>query len=99
MLSFYPIMVDGYAAFFNCTPMGRASDSMMAQHKAIHFSWLGPELLVCCLPHRGSTGVFLSLRGSVGRRPRISIVGQITESVKLSFLIHQSGYHDLFVCP
>ena len=24
------IMVDGYAAFFNCTPVDRASDSMMA---------------------------------------------------------------------
>ena len=24
------IMVDNYAAFFNCTPVGRASDSMMA---------------------------------------------------------------------
>ena len=23
-------MVDNYAAFFNCTPVGRASDSMMA---------------------------------------------------------------------
>ena len=31
-------------------------------HKAIHFSWLGPELLVCCLAHRGPTGVFLLLR-------------------------------------
>ena len=30
MLSFNPIMVDNYAAFFNCTPDGRASDSMMA---------------------------------------------------------------------
>ena len=30
MLSFNPIMVDNYAAFFNCTPVGRASDSMMA---------------------------------------------------------------------
>ena len=29
-LVFNPIMVDNYAAFFNCTPMGRASDSMMA---------------------------------------------------------------------
>ena len=27
---FNPIMVDNYAAFFNCTPVGRASDSMMA---------------------------------------------------------------------
>ena len=25
-----PIMVDNYAAFFNCTPVGRASDCMMA---------------------------------------------------------------------
>ena len=24
-----PIMVDNYAAFFNCTPVGRASDAMM----------------------------------------------------------------------
>ena len=30
--------------------------------KAIHFSWLGPELLVCCLAHRGLTDVFLLLR-------------------------------------
>ena len=29
-LVFNPIMVDNYAAFFNCTPLGRASDSMMA---------------------------------------------------------------------
>ena len=28
----------------NCTPMDRASNSMMARPKAIHFSWLGPEL-------------------------------------------------------
>ena len=29
-LVFNPIMVDNYAAFLNCTPVGRASDSMMA---------------------------------------------------------------------
>ena len=29
-LVFDPFMVDNYAAFFNCTPVGRASDSMMA---------------------------------------------------------------------
>ena len=39
-----PITVDGYAALFNCTPVDRASDPMMARPKAIHFSWLGPEL-------------------------------------------------------
>ena len=29
-LVFNLIMIDNYAAFFNCTPVGRASDSMMA---------------------------------------------------------------------
>ena len=29
-LVFISIMVDNYAVFFNCTPVGRASDSMMA---------------------------------------------------------------------
>ena len=29
-LVFNPIMVENYAAFINCTPVGRASDSMMA---------------------------------------------------------------------
>ena len=29
-LVFNPVTVDNYAAFFNCTPVGRASDSMMA---------------------------------------------------------------------
>ena len=29
-LVLYPITVDNYAAFFKCTPVGRASDSMMA---------------------------------------------------------------------
>ena len=26
----YPIMIDNFAALFNCKPVGRASDSMMA---------------------------------------------------------------------
>ena len=29
-LVFNPVMVGGYAAFFNCTLVGRASDSMIA---------------------------------------------------------------------
>ena len=36
-LVFNPITVDNYAAFFNCTPVGRASDSMMAP--AILVGW------------------------------------------------------------
>ena len=61
-LVFNLVMVDNYAAFFKCTPVGRASDS------GVRCSW-------------------------------ISIVEQPTESVESSFLIHQGGYHDLFVCP
>ena len=57
-----PITVDGYAAFFNCTPVDRASNSMMARPKAIHFSWLGPELSSVCLGHRGSTDYLLLLQ-------------------------------------
>ena len=29
-LVFNPVMVDNYTVFLNCTPVGRASDSMMA---------------------------------------------------------------------
>ena len=58
-LVFNSIMVDNYAAFFNCTPVGLHDGPDL---KAIHFSWLGPELLVCCLAHRGPTDVFLLLR-------------------------------------
>ena len=48
-LVFNPITVNNFASLFNCTPVGRASDSMMARHKAIHFSWLGPELFCILL--------------------------------------------------
>ena len=37
-LAINPITVDGYATLFNCTPVDRASDSMMARPKPFHFS-------------------------------------------------------------
>ena len=39
-----PITVDNFAALFNCTPVNRVADSMMARPKFIQFSWLGPDL-------------------------------------------------------
>ena len=36
-LGFNPIMVDNYVDFFNCTPVGRASDSMMASTSSYSF--------------------------------------------------------------
>ena len=55
-----PIPVDNFAVLFNCMPVDRTSDSMMA--RPIHFSWLVPELLV----HRGSTDDLLLLQISSG---------------------------------
>ena len=37
-------------------------DQSQCLFQAIHFSWLGPVLLVRCLADRGSTGVSLLLR-------------------------------------
>ena len=42
-LVFNPITVNNFASFFNCTPVGRASDSMVAP------TWLGPELFCLLL--------------------------------------------------
>ena len=45
-----PITVNNFASHFNCTPVCRASDSVMTQHKAGYFSWLGwifSYLLLC----------------------------------------------------
>ena len=48
-LVFNPITVNNFASLFNCTPVGRASDSMMARHNSIYFSWFGPELFCLLL--------------------------------------------------
>ena len=61
-LVFNPNMVDNYAAFFTCTPVGRASDYDGPDLKLFILVGWGPELLVCCLAHRGPTGVFHLLR-------------------------------------
>ena len=39
-----PITVDSFASLFNCTPFGRASDSMMGL--LIYLSWLGLDLVL-----------------------------------------------------
>ena len=56
-LVFGPVMVDNYAAFFNCTLVGRAPDSLMAPVKRYSFlvGWDRTFL------SGASTGVFLLL--------------------------------------
>ena len=57
-----PITVDGYAALFNCTPMDRASDSMMAPTYSYSFLLVGTGAFVCCLVHWGSADYILLLQ-------------------------------------
>ena len=57
-----PITVDGYAALFKCTPVDRASDSMMAPTINYSFKLVGTGTFVCCLVHRGSTDYLLLLQ-------------------------------------
>ena len=70
-----PVTVDGYATLFNCTPVDRASDSMMALPKAIHFSWLGPGPSSVAWSIRAQLIIFFCFRFSVVLfdRPGISI--------------------------
>ena len=70
-----PITVDGYAALFNCKPVDRASDSVMARPKAIHFSWLGPEPSSVAWSTEAQLIIFFCSRFSVVLfdRPGISI--------------------------
>ena len=57
-----PITAYNFAALFNCTPVERASDSIMALSKAIHFSWLGPELFYLLLGPPGLNLLQISSR-------------------------------------
>ena len=45
-----PITVNNFADLFNCTPVGRASDLMMAPAYSFKFSWLGPDALSLAVP-------------------------------------------------
>ena len=42
------VTVDSFASFFNCTPVGRALDSMMGPTYSllIYLSWLGLDLVL-----------------------------------------------------
>ena len=51
-LVFNLVTVNNYASLLNCTPVGRASDSMMLK-LFILVGW-GWSFFVCCLAHRGS---------------------------------------------
>ena len=78
-LVFNPITVNDFASLFNCTPVGRASDSMMAPTYSYFLVCLGRSLFVCCLAHRGSNVGFLLFQcsGGVVRHPgnlRMSVV-------------------------
>ena len=57
-LVFNTIMVDNYVAFFNCTPVGRASDSMMAPTLSYSFKLVGAGASCLLLGPPGSNWCF-----------------------------------------
>ena len=59
-------MVDNFAALFNCTPVDRASDSILAPALSYSFKLVGTEAIVCCLVHRVSTDDLLLLQITSG---------------------------------
>ena len=60
------------------------------RHKAIHFSWLGSELLVCCLAHRFSFAPgFCKLFGAQGSPSSGCESGSLLNLLSPRFLVHQ----------
>ena len=59
-----PITVGNFAFLFNCTPVGRTSDSMMVPTYLLMRLW-GPDALAVCRAHRDLPVGFLLLRYSV----------------------------------
>ena len=57
--------------------------------KLLIFSWLGPELLVCCLAHRGPTGVFSFAPELVGYSAPRDLHRGTVYSICESFFFHQ----------
>ena len=85
-LVFNPITVDNYAAFFNCTPVGRASDPIGAGASCL---LLGPPGSNWCLSFAPEL-VGYSAPRDLHRRAAYSFC-------ESWFLIHQDVYHNLFV--
>ena len=61
-----PITVNNFADLFNCTPVGRASDLMMAPAKSFKLNWLGPDDLSLAGPPGSTSGLLLLQRFKVG---------------------------------
>ena len=61
-LVFNPIMVDNNAALLNCTPVGRASDSMMSPSKSCLFYLASAGASCLLLDPTGRNWCFLLLR-------------------------------------
>ena len=66
-----PITVGKFSFLFNCTPVGRTSDSMIRLHDGsdlktyLLMRWWGPDALAVCRAHQGLPVGFLLLEYSV----------------------------------
>ena len=84
-LVFNPIMVDNYAAFFNCTAVGRASNDGPDKKLFILVVWDRSFFPIAWPIGFQLVFFFCSRFQEVIKRPVIFIVGQITESVRPRF--------------
>ena len=98
-LAFNPIMVDNYAGFLNCTPVGRASDAMIAPTENYSFKLVGAGASCLLLGLPGSNWCFSFAPELVGYSAPTDLHRPAAYSICESwFLIHQDVYRDLFVC-
>ena len=94
-LVFNPFMVDNYAAFFNCTPVGRASDGPDLKLFLL-VGWSRSSCLLLFPP--GSNWCFSFAPELVSHSAPRDLHRRTAYSICESwFLIHQDVYHDLFV--
>ena len=99
-LVFNPITLNNFASLFNCSPVGRASDSMIGPDIKLFIlvGW-GQSFFVRCLAYWGSIIGFLLLQCFSGLldTPGISRCGSQHVSVESSSLFHHSIYLR-FIC-
>ena len=92
-------MSDNYAAFFNCTAVGWATDSMMAPTLSYSFYLVGFGTSCLLLGPTGSNWGFSFALELVGYSAPRDLHRRAANLVCESWLlIHQDVYHDLFVC-
>ena len=99
-LVFKTIVVDNCAAYLNCTPVGRAPDSVMAPFLKLFILVCWGRIFLSVAWPTGVQMVFFFCSGVCGYLAPRYLHRRASYSIcESSFLINHGGYHGLFVCP